>query len=293
MNLDADDYDILHEKTPFTFSNSLLPSMESFLPVKESFLPLKEVETFVEAQKHIHIYSGVDVREMLNTIRNLSFEFEANSDEIVMLDKTLSSLIDKLNKGRARESGIPLTQTDGKSNNIKKHISIPVRKPVKVQTKRVGARKEKTIAAFKVFITKESYLADTFEKKIIEEPVNEEIFIVDQAIVLLDNDNEPSAEKLTMFLKRNLSSDDMKDITTNHMLSDTVIHSVQKMITGVSGLQDPILGQNLSFCVVKESFVQILHDGDVHWLTVSTFGCSEGEVCLLDSMFKGKIKNYV
>ena len=79
---------------------------------------------------------------------------------------------------KARESGIPLTQTDGKSNNIKKHISIPVRKPVKVQSKRVGARKEKTIAASKVFITEESYLADTFEKKIVEEPVNKEMLLI-------------------------------------------------------------------------------------------------------------------
>ena len=37
LNLDADDYDILHEKTPFTFSNSLLPSMESFLPLTLSW----------------------------------------------------------------------------------------------------------------------------------------------------------------------------------------------------------------------------------------------------------------
>ncbi|XP_065657884.1 uncharacterized protein LOC136082459 isoform X2 [Hydra vulgaris] len=288
LNLDEDNYDIFHEKKPFNFSKLLSPLKESSLSLKKN--------TTVEDQndickKHIPIYSGVDVREMLNTIKNLSFEFEANSDELVMLHKTLSTLIDKLNKGRVRESGIPVTQTNNKLS--KKHISIPVRKPIKAQTKRVGSQKEKTSNASKVFIVAESYLVDSIEHKIVDEPVNKERFVVDHEIVISHNNDEHLVEKLVLLPQTKLSSDDMNDITTHQMLSDNVIHSVQKMITGVSGLQDPVLGQNLSFCVVKGSFVQVLHDGDVHWLTISTFGCSEGEVFLLDSMFKGKIKNYV
>ena len=56
------------------------------------------------------------------------------------------------------------------------------------------------------------------------------------------------------------------------------------------GLQDPILGQTLSFAIHKsEPFVQVLHDGCLHWVCISTVKCSPGEVILMDSMFSGNI----
>ena len=41
-----------------------------------------------------------------------------------------------------------------------------------------------------------------------------------------------------------------------------------KSTTHTPGLQCTNLGSNLSFEVVKESFVQILHNGTNHWVTV-------------------------
>ncbi|XP_065651150.1 uncharacterized protein LOC136079345 [Hydra vulgaris] len=64
LNLDEDNYDIFHEKKPFNFSKSLSP-------LKESSLSLKKKTTIEDqndiCKKHVPIYSGVDVREMLNT----------------------------------------------------------------------------------------------------------------------------------------------------------------------------------------------------------------------------------
>lgn len=49
-------------------------------------------------------------------------------------------------------------------------------------------------------------------------------------------------------------------------------------------MQDTLLGQNLSFPSEDGEFVQILH-GSSHWLCISTIGCKDGEVEVLDSMF--------
>lgn len=59
------------------------------------------------------------------------------------------------------------------------------------------------------------------------------------------------------------------------------------------GLQDSLLGQNSQFNVVRAPFVQVLHDGESHWVAISTFGCGEGEVVLIDSLFRGQMTNYL
>ena len=48
------------------------------------------------------------------------------------------------------------------------------------------------------------------------------------------------------------------------------------------GLQDPILGQTLSFEVMREEFVQILHSGGNHWITIS---CPPATVMIYDSLY--------
>ena len=78
------------------------------------------------------------------------------------------------------------------------------------------------------------------------------------------------------------------------MLSDNVINAIQKMIatqhTEINGFQDTVLGQKSNFKSYKSMpFVQIIHNGNLHWVTISTYGCNEGEVNLMASLFKGNI----
>ena len=73
-----------------------------------------------------------------------------------------------------------------------------------------------------------------------------------------------------------------------------MVHATQKMLQlqfpDASGLQDPVLGQASSFKVLKyRPFVQVLHDGNAHWVTASTLNCNPGEVVLMDSMFQGRV----
>ena len=78
------------------------------------------------------------------------------------------------------------------------------------------------------------------------------------------------------------------------MLSDDIINALQNMLNweypDVTGLQDPVLGQTLQFKVINESpFVQVLHTGSLHWVAISTFGCNNGEVFNMDSLFHGRL----
>ena len=52
-----------------------------------------------------------------------------------------------------------------------------------------------------------------------------------------------------------------------------------------TGLQCTTLGMNPSFDVIKGSFVQILHNGANHWVTVSTLDAQPSHINVYDSMF--------
>ena len=88
------------------------------------------------------------------------------------------------------------------------------------------------------------------------------------------------------------------------MLTDTIINVAQNIIhlqhPSIAGLQDTLLDQSFhskdakdqqSFRVKElpnQPFVQVLHDGNIHWLAISTINCLPGEVFIMNSMFRGK-----
>ena len=71
----------------------------------------------------------------------------------------------------------------------------------------------------------------------------------------------------------NLTIVDLSDLSHNRMLNDNIIQTFQLMLKiqypDANGLQDPVLGQALSFAVYQTTpFVQVLHDGSLHWLVL-------------------------
>ena len=81
--------------------------------------------------------------------------------------------------------------------------------------------------------------------------------------------------------KRNL-------ILQSGWLDNRVINASQallKSMTHTPGLQCTNLGSNLSFEVVKESFVQILHNGTNHWVTVSSINTQPSHINIYDSKY--------
>ena len=77
-------------------------------------------------------------------------------------------------------------------------------------------------------------------------------------------------------------------MSENQWLIDNLILASQKILreqSSISGFQDPILGVKMAFSIMREYFIQILHDVYGHWFTVSTIGAqASNEVLIYDSM---------
>ena len=80
------------------------------------------------------------------------------------------------------------------------------------------------------------------------------------------------------------------------MLNDEVINRLQDMLKTSyphsKGLQNTLLGERYQFDITKAPFVQVLHNGNLHWLANSTVNCAEDEVVVMDSLFHGKLTEH-
>ena len=91
-----------------------------------------------------------------------------------------------------------------------------------------------------------------------------------------------------------LTVGDLSDFSHKRMLNDNIIQTFQQLLKiqypDENGLQDPVLRQALKFAVYQTTpFVQVLHYGSLHCTVISTYNCKEGEVFLMDSMFRGRV----
>ena len=85
-------------------------------------------------------------------------------------------------------------------------------------------------------------------------------------------------------------SDREKLLSPVGWLNDRIVLAAQMLLKKQSpwcgGLQDTILGQTLSFQVETTEFIQILHSGFGHWLTISTLGVDgDKDVMVYDSLY--------
>ena len=78
-------------------------------------------------------------------------------------------------------------------------------------------------------------------------------------------------------------------LSANEMLTDVHINAAQnvlvKQFPKVPGLEDTVLGSKLQFNMHSGDFVQILHDGGLHWICVSNLFCEDNSVEVFDSMY--------
>lgn len=87
-----------------------------------------------------------------------------------------------------------------------------------------------------------------------------------------------------------LDEDDRQQLlSSSEWLSDKIINASQRLLKKdhphIRGLQNTLLGQIFRYSVEPIECVQVLHSGSGHWLCVTTFGCSKGEVTILDSLY--------
>lgn len=106
----------------------------------------------------------------------------------------------------------------------------------------------------------------------------------------LNNVHEP--------LRQFLTAGGLRNVSHKKAIPGDVIAILQKMLRSqyahADGLQDPLNGVKLKFRVYKKNpFVQVLHDGNYHWIAISTYHCQPGEVIYMDSLFSGVIAKHV
>ena len=67
-----------------------------------------------------------------------------------------------------------------------------------------------------------------------------------------------------------------------------LVNASQKLIAEFfpcsNGFQKTIHGQTMSYDIKKSEFVQVMHTGYGHWVTVFIYGCDPGIVDILDSL---------
>ena len=87
-----------------------------------------------------------------------------------------------------------------------------------------------------------------------------------------NHDKQPSKRKVSHQNIPKLSADMTAIIRNGDWLVDQHITIASKMLKAqfplMSGLYNPVLGQTLSFPVTQEAFVQMLHVGGNHWITI-------------------------
>ena len=85
-----------------------------------------------------------------------------------------------------------------------------------------------------------------------------------------------------------LTESDENILVSGRWLNDSIINAAQCLISErfprINGLQNTILGLPMSYEINKGEFVQILHNGHGHWITISTYGCESGVVNVFDSL---------
>ena len=80
-----------------------------------------------------------------------------------------------------------------------------------------------------------------------------------------------------------------KDIlSSTGWLDDKIVNAAQSLLRkqfGLAGLQNTTLGYTLTYDIMRKQFVQILHNGQNHWLTVSTIGLQSSYINIFDNMY--------
>ena len=94
----------------------------------------------------------------------------------------------------------------------------------------------------------------------------------------------PKRKKCSMWVQNslyNLSGDDREILLSPvGWLNDSIISAAQALLKQclISGFQPPSIGMTMEFVIQQSEFIQILHDGHNHWLTISTVGCCGPEI---------------
>ena len=260
-------------------------------------------------------------RKLLRSIISLTYLLENDVDKVNRVHSVLNELKKDIVFDLPKESRITLLPAK-ESIKIKKEKeekqyaatetqknfeNFPILKRKDCKCKRVGKAKEKFLPSSKILIEKdEMHLEDDdiLIKQVVDDNLDYEnmpSFDIEKAALnQVDQRGKKIGDEQRSYKngtpRTNLTAGDLSDISHNRMLNGSVINSFQQMLKSqyihANGLQDPVPGQGLNFAICcNVPFVQILHDVNLHWVAISTYGCNP-EVLSMDSLFNGRIADH-
>ena len=107
--------------------------------------------------------------------------------------------------------------------------------------------------------------------------------------VVINSDNCEKCQSGLWIPDLNLFGEDKEILLSDSWLNDRLINAAQKLLQAafshIPGFQCTLLGQAMAFDVECGEFIQILHNGQGHWLMISTIGTKHPEVNVYDSLY--------
>ena len=243
--------------------------------------------------------NGRACRLLLSELTRLTYDIPEEETIFAELTSQLSSMVAKLQSMQLKESGLPVRQVPFNSSNTKNYLDLPKTKKRK-KTKnnnKVGYNHDLIAAHSTVKVEEVPKATNECVMEIVEGPSCDEIQF-DADIITIDTDTDDDDIPTDNHQGCGLSLAELNLLAREKMLNDNMVNVAQyllrKEFPAVSGLQSTNLGQLADFNGMSgQQFVQILHDGSLHWLAVSTIGCPSGEIALMDSLFKGTVRQHV
>jgi len=114
-------------------------------------------------------------------------------------------------------------------------------------------------------------------------------------VIELDTLPSPPPTQKHKLWTEGLTCKDKSVLLGGHWLNDDLINKAQELLKRefpyVGGLQPVALGMTMAFSIEPGEFVQILHTGHGHWITISTIGCIHPEVQVYDSLVPAPTSN--
>ena len=234
------------------------------------------------------------LREALKEIKDASFlvDDEEVLDEALERLNELKLLFKKL---IPTESNIPLEQQEVRYHEHEPKPKRPRDLTLRRKKDKFSGRHGETAERFKAARTIETASSrDVPDEKVQE--MGEMLDLQEESVNISDAENENENKTIDQYLVKPLPNDEVELIKNNQMLTDVSINMAQKILSRQfkrrQCFQDTVLGQRLMF-QAKEQFVQILHNNNFHWVTVSNLNSKHGAIDYYDSLFHGRIRDHV
>lgn len=108
------------------------------------------------------------------------------------------------------------------------------------------------------------------------------------AVDLVNCKEEPDNNTKYWIKDMNLFTTDKLSLLKGKWVGDTIITACQNLLKKqnphIGGLEPTVLGQCFQFNIQRNEFVQVLHVGGNHWITISNIGNSLTHVNVYDSL---------